>query len=53
MIPLFQAVKQVQEFLEHEGWSFMVVGGLAVAVWGRVRATLDVDISVAVQPHER
>lgn len=53
MIPLLQAVKQVQEFLEHEGWSFMVVGGLAVAVWGRVRATLDVDISVAVHPNER
>lgn len=53
MIPLLEAVKQVQEFLEHEGWSFMVVGGLAVAVWGRVRATQDVDISVAVPPHER
>lgn len=53
MIPLLQAVKQVQEFLEREGWSFMVVCGLAVAVWGRVRATLDVDISVAVHPNER
>ena len=53
MIVLLEAVREIQDFLESEGWPFMVVGGLAVQVWGRIRATQDVDISVAVHPEER
>ena len=53
MIALLEAIRETQAFLEGEGWSFMVIGGLAVQVWGRVRATRDVDISVAVEPEER
>ena len=53
MNALLEGVREVQSFLKSEGWSFMVIGGLAVQVWGRVRATQDVDISVAVHPDER
>ncbi|MFB0515702.1 MAG: nucleotidyltransferase [Candidatus Neomarinimicrobiota bacterium] len=53
MIALLEAVREVQAFLEGEGWSFMVIGGLAVQVWGGVRATEDVDISVGIRPDER
>ncbi len=53
MIALLDAVSEVQAFLEGEGWSSMVIGGVAAQVWGRVRSTQDVDISVAVHPDER
>lgn len=50
---LLGAVEEVQRFLREEGWPFMVIGGLAVQTWGRIRATQDVDISVAVTLDER
>ncbi len=53
MIVLLEAVREAQAFLESEDWPFMVIGGLAVQVWGNVRATQDVDISVAIHPQER
>ena len=46
MNSLFEAAKQVQEFIEQQGWSFCFIGGLAVLRWGRMRATSDVDLTV-------
>ena len=35
-------------FLEENGYSYAIIGGIALAQWGVVRATLDVDIKVLV-----
>ena len=53
MIALLEAVKEVGEFLDSEDWQFMVIGGLAVQIWGRVRTTQDADISVGIDRDER
>ena len=46
MNPLESAVVRIAEFLEQRGLPYMVFGALAVLVWGRVRATQDVDFKV-------
>jgi hypothetical protein len=43
-----QTVVDTSRFLRESGVPYMVVGGLANAVWGEPRATLDVDITVWV-----
>ena len=43
---------QLAEFLDQQGISYVVIGGLAVAVWGEARATLDIDSSIWV-PDDR
>lgn len=35
-------------FLEENGYPYAIVGGIALAQWGVIRATLDVDIKVLV-----
>jgi Nucleotidyl transferase of unknown function (DUF2204) len=35
-------------FLEERGYPYAIIGGIALAQWGVVRATLDVDIKVVV-----
>ncbi len=47
---LFQvdALKQVKEFLEACHIPYMVIGGIANAIWGQVRATEDADLKVLV-----
>ncbi|MGH7278580.1 MAG: hypothetical protein ACREJG_07815 [Candidatus Rokuibacteriota bacterium] len=42
---LRQALFRLADLLETEGVPYMVVGALAVAMWGRPRATADVDIT--------
>ncbi|MFC1707040.1 DUF6036 family nucleotidyltransferase [Planctomycetota bacterium] len=41
-----RALKEIVEALEVAGAEYMVIGGLASAVWGAPRATLDVDVLV-------
>ena len=43
---LFQAAKEIQDFLSENCWSFMFIGGLALLRWGRRRTTEDVDGTV-------
>ncbi|MBD3307700.1 hypothetical protein GF339_14785 [candidate division KSB3 bacterium] len=43
---LFQAALEVQQFFQKHGWSFCVIGGLAVIRWGEVRMTQDVDLTL-------
>ena len=38
------------QLLEHRRIPYMVMGGLALSAWGRVRATQDVDLSVSLDP---
>jgi hypothetical protein len=39
-------------FLEKQGYRYAVIGGLALAKWGVVRTTQDVDIKVLVPDME-
>jgi predicted nucleotidyltransferase len=39
-------------FLEGNGYSYAIIGGIALAQWGVVRATLDVDIKVLVPDND-
>jgi hypothetical protein len=48
MTDLEQALSDVTHHLEAADLPYMVIGGLANAVWGVPRATLDVDITVWV-----
>ena len=41
-----QALVTICHVLEGGGIPYMVIGGLANAVWGEPRATLDIDITV-------
>jgi hypothetical protein len=50
MTDLEFALLEVASYLDDEGLSYMLIGGLAVAAWGEPRATLDVDVSVWVEP---
>lgn len=47
MDALLQTLKQAQTRLEQAGFRTAVIGGLAVAVWGRPRVTDDVDLKVS------
>jgi predicted nucleotidyltransferase len=43
---LTKALQHLKGFLEKEGIPYMIIGGVANAVWGRPRATYDVDLKV-------
>jgi hypothetical protein len=45
-LPLRQALFRVADLLEADGVVYMIVGALAVAMWGRPRATADIDITL-------
>lgn len=40
---LLKAAKEVADFMATQGWSYCLIGGLAVQRWGEPRATLDAD----------
>ena len=44
------ALVEVASLLEEFALPYMVIGGLAVALWGEPRATIDVDLSLWVEP---
>jgi hypothetical protein len=46
MQPLVEALQQLKDFFEREGIPYMIIGGLANAVWGRSRVTYDADLKV-------
>lgn len=41
-------LKRAIEFLESQGFRYAIIGGIAMAQWGAVRVTNDVDIKVCV-----
>ena len=45
---LEEPLKTVVAFLEKQGYRYAVIGGIALANWGVVRTTQDVDIKVLV-----
>ena len=47
-----RALRRLATFLARQQVPYVVIGGLAVAVWGEARATLDIDTSIWV-PEDR
>ena len=43
---LFEAAKEVSEFMASRHWEFCIIGGLAVQWWGEPRTTLDADMTL-------
>jgi len=50
--PLARTVADVARALNKARVAYMVIGGVANAIWGEARVTLDVDITVAAAPPE-
>jgi Nucleotidyltransferase of unknown function (DUF6036) len=48
MTALERAVVEIADALEAMAVEYMIVGGIANAIWGEPRATIDVDVTVAV-----
>jgi predicted nucleotidyltransferase len=46
MIQLFEEALQLQRELEHRGWPFCFIGGIALQHWGEPRTTRDLDLSL-------
>ncbi len=46
MNALFEAAKEVCEFMTAYRWKYCIIGGLAVQRWGEPRTTLDADITL-------
>jgi hypothetical protein len=46
MNALFEAAKEVCEFMAAHRWESCIIGGLAVQRWGEPRTTLDVDMTL-------
>ncbi|MDD2706596.1 MAG: hypothetical protein PHV34_01200 [Verrucomicrobiae bacterium] len=46
MNPLFEAAREVCDFMTRKKWSHCVIGGLAVLRWGEPRNTQDVDFTL-------
>jgi len=51
MTPLDRAIHAIIQVLDSERIEYAIVGGIANAVWGEPRATIDVDVTVAVDDH--
>lgn len=49
MIDLERALIEIQELVTRPGIPSMVIGGLANAVWGIPRSTLDIDMTIRVE----
>lgn len=44
--PVFDAAREVQDFLRRSGSEFCFIGGVALQRWGQPRITLDVDLTL-------
>jgi predicted nucleotidyltransferase len=45
---LLEALRELKDFLDQHSVRHLVIGGIANAVWGRPRATRDVDLKVLI-----
>jgi hypothetical protein len=52
MSALEDALLGLVRFLHERGIPYMVIGGMANAVWGEPRATLDIDVTIWVEDRE-
>jgi len=51
MQELFTALHEVHAFLDQHGIRHFIIGGIANAIWGRPRATQDVDFKALIGEH--
>jgi predicted nucleotidyltransferase len=47
---LLETLRKLVEVLEGEGADYMLLGGLALPAYGRVRATYDIDLAIQAGP---
>jgi hypothetical protein len=52
MTPLDSAVHEITVVLESLDIEYAIVGGIANAIWGEPRATIDVDVTVSVSEED-
>ena len=52
MTQLESALLEVASILDELRVPYMLIGGLAVSLWGEPRSTLDIDVSLWVEPAE-
>jgi hypothetical protein len=52
MTPLESALLEVSSVLEGLQIPYMLIGGLAVSAWGEPRSTIDVDVTLWVEPDD-
>ena len=50
MTSLEEALVEITAFCDELSIPYMLIGGLAMAAWDEPRATLDVDVSVWIEP---
>src|SRR4029077_19564394 len=50
MTPLERAIHAIAQVLDSLHIDYAIIGGIANAVWGEARATIDVDVTIAVEP---
>jgi hypothetical protein len=46
MNSLYDAAKEISDFMTARKWEFCVIGGLAVVRWGEPRTTVDADLTL-------
>src|SRR5207249_10542334 len=51
--PLAHALEEIAAALRNAGTPFMVIGGIAVLIWGEPRTTQDIDVVVSIPDEER
>jgi len=47
--PLIQSLKEVCLFLDNIRMDYILIGGLAVSIWGEPRATVDIDFLISLK----
>jgi predicted nucleotidyltransferase len=50
--PLIQSLKKLCLFFDEQEIEYMLVGGLAVGIWGEPRATIDIDFLVSIKTED-
>ena len=52
MSTILRSLQKLLSLLEDKNVPYMIIGGYALPFYGRIRATLDIDLAVAVKTEE-
>lgn len=52
MPTILKSLQRLLNLLEHKGIEYMIIGGYALPFYGRIRATIDIDIAVAIKSNK-
>lgn len=52
MPAILRSLQRLLNLLEHKGIDYMIIGGYALPFYGRIRATIDIDLAVAIRSSE-